>query len=127
MNNPVERLGMLLAMTLDARAATERYMQVMETASTVQDPARPVSLPAHPSDGGSRRGAGGRRLRRTRARPSGPALPILAGVDLRLEPGETMALVGLTGSGKTTLLQLVPGSTTSRRGRSGSTASTSGT
>src|SRR6185436_18394195 len=31
---------------------------------------------------------------------------ILDGVDLVLEPGETMALVGLTGSGKTTLTAL---------------------
>ena len=41
------------------------------------------------------------------AHPNGTS-DILAGIDLVLEPGETMALVGLTGSGKTTLLQLVP-------------------
>ncbi|TFI32841.1 ATP-binding cassette domain-containing protein, partial [Micrococcus endophyticus] len=34
--------------------------------------------------------------------------PLLAGVDLELTPGETMALVGVTGSGKSTLVQLVP-------------------
>jgi len=33
---------------------------------------------------------------------------LVDGVDLVLEPGETMALVGLTGSGKTTLLALAP-------------------
>lgn len=110
-NSPVERLGMLLAMTLDAKAATDRYLQVMDTGSAVRDPAEPAALPvadpagsrvelsgvhfAHPrsaaADGTSRGGA-----------------DILAGIDLVLEPGETMALVGLTGSGKTTLLQLVP-------------------
>ena len=31
---------------------------------------------------------------------------LIDGVDLTLEPGETMALVGLTGSGKTTLTAL---------------------
>jgi ATP-binding cassette subfamily B protein len=105
-NNPVERLGMLLAMTLDARAATERYMQVMDTVPTVQDPARPVPLPA-PSGGGSVVELVGVGF----AHPSatvGSGAAVLDGVDLRLEPGETMALVGLTGSGKTTLLQLVP-------------------
>jgi ATP-binding cassette subfamily B protein len=33
---------------------------------------------------------------------------VLRGVDLEVEPGETLALVGVTGSGKTTLVSLVP-------------------
>lgn len=102
-NNPVERLGMLLAMTLDARAATDRYMQVMDTAPTVQDPARPASLP--PASGA---GSVVELVGVGFAHPGATSPAVLEGVDLRLEPGETMALVGLTGSGKTTLLQLVP-------------------
>jgi ATP-binding cassette subfamily B protein len=34
--------------------------------------------------------------------------PILTGVNLHLEPGETVAFVGTTGAGKSTLLSLVP-------------------
>ena len=36
-------------------------------------------------------------------------LKVLDGLDLHLEPGETVALVGATGSGKTTLLELAAG------------------
>nr|WP_086859300.1 ABC transporter ATP-binding protein [Streptomyces milbemycinicus] len=40
------------------------------------------------------------------APPDAP--PVLAGIDLHIRSGETMALVGATGSGKTTLTALVP-------------------
>ncbi|GEK20781.1 ABC transporter [Cellulomonas xylanilytica] len=110
-NNPVERLGMLLAMTLDAKAATDRYLQVMDTGSTVRDPAQPLALPAA-DPAGSRVELSGVHFAHPRSTTAGGeprgGSDILAGIDLVLEPGETMALVGLTGSGKTTLLQLVP-------------------
>ncbi|MEK4032443.1 ABC transporter ATP-binding protein [Methylocystis sp. IM3] len=45
-------------------------------------------------------------LRKSYPTPQGP-LPVLAGVDLMLRPGETLALMGESGSGKSTLLHLV--------------------
>ncbi len=106
-NAPVERLGQLLAMTLDARAATERYLEVMDTAPTVQDPASPRPLPSAPAAGSTVELRGVRFAHPARGGESHPS-EVLAGIDLVLEPGRTTALVGLTGSGKTTLLQLIP-------------------
>ncbi|MFI1015510.1 ABC transporter ATP-binding protein [Streptomyces sp. NPDC020965] len=56
-------------------------------------------------------GADGLRFDGVRFRfPDAPAdaRPVLDRIDLRIRPGETMALVGGTGSGKTTLTSLVP-------------------
>ncbi|WP_129336783.1 ABC transporter ATP-binding protein [Cellulomonas endophytica] len=100
-NAPVERIGSLLAMTLDAKAATDRFVEVMDTVPAVRDPEHPAPVPP-PGPDGSRVELRGVVVAHATGRP------VLDGVDLVLEPGTTTALVGLTGSGKTTLAQLVP-------------------
>ncbi|MCF6525182.1 ABC transporter ATP-binding protein [Streptomyces sp. JJ36] len=74
------------------------------SAARAADAARTASASAGPAQGGLR--FEGVRFRYADAPPSAP--PALDGVDLRVRPGETMALVGATGSGKTTLTALVP-------------------
>ncbi|MCU1545349.1 MAG: transporter ATP-binding protein [Homoserinimonas sp.] len=97
---PVESIGFLLSMTFDARTAVDRYFEVMDSVNTITDPAEPQIL-EHPE---------GRvvftdvHFRYQDAPNDFPDL--LNGINLALDPGETMALVGLTGSGKSTLTAL---------------------
>ncbi|OJX95711.1 MAG: ABC transporter [Micrococcales bacterium 73-15] len=102
-NRPVEMLGNLLAMTLDARAALDRYLDVIDLPNPLTDPADPARLPAPATPEGSTV-----ELRDVVVQFSPDEAPVLDGVDLVLPPGRTTALVGLTGSGKSTLLALLP-------------------
>jgi len=97
---PLDSLGWLLAETGKAIAATTRYGEVLDTVSAVVDPPcpRPLTRPVR----------GVLRLEAVRFRYPGAVTEVLRGVDLDVESGETVALVGATGSGKTTLTALIP-------------------
>ncbi len=97
---PVESIGFLLSMTFDTRTAADRFFEVMDSVNTITDP-------EHPKTVGEPEGRLVFDDVRFRYQDSPERYPdLLAGVDLELEPGETMALVGLTGSGKSTLTAL---------------------
>ncbi|PPG55480.1 ABC transporter [Rathayibacter sp. AY2B7] len=99
---PVESIGFLLSMTFDTRTAVDRYFEVMDSRNTIIDPEDPETI-LEPR--------GRVRFRDVHFRyQDAPERyrDLLDGVDLEVEPGETMALVGITGSGKTTLTALLP-------------------
>jgi ATP-binding cassette subfamily B protein len=97
---PVESIGFLLSMTFDTRTAADRFFEVMDAPNTITDPEHPKTI-AKPE--------GRLTFRDVHFRyQDSPAQysDLLDGIDLELEPGETMAVVGLTGSGKSTLTSL---------------------
>ncbi len=97
---PIESIGFLLSMTFDTRTAADRFFEVMDEENTITDPAAPLTIAAPEG----RLAFEGVEFRYQDAALTEPAT--LARIDLALEPGETMALVGITGSGKTTLTAL---------------------
>ena len=97
---PIESIGFMLAFALDARTATDRFFDILDSENTIVDPAEPRSLERP-------RGELAFSDVRFRYQDSPERFgDLLDGVDLVLEPGETMALVGLTGCGKTTMTAL---------------------
>lgn len=98
---PLENIGMLLSLTIDASNALDRYYEVLDAPVDIHDEPGAAVLTAGPGE-----------LVfedvHFRFADSGADEPdIINGLNLRVAPGETVALIGLTGSGKSTVTSLV--------------------
>jgi len=94
---PMRTLGVAMGMAQRAIASGNRLFEVIDTEPAIQSPPGAPPLPA---------GDGEIELRGVTLRYDGAA-PALTGVDLRVAPGRTVALVGPSGSGKTSLVALI--------------------
>ncbi|MFI8995327.1 ABC transporter ATP-binding protein [Streptomyces sp. NPDC053542] len=99
---PVRMLAMMLTVGQQARAGVERVFELIDTEPVIEERPDAVELPAdapatvefdHVTFGyGDEQGAH----------------PVLTDFSLRIEPGETVAVVGTSGSGKSTVSLLLP-------------------
>jgi ABC-type multidrug transport system fused ATPase/permease subunit len=94
---PVRMLGIALAMAQRAIASGNRLFEVLDREPRISSPPGAPPLPA---------GAGRVELRGVTLSYDG-VTEALEDVDLEVEPGRTVALVGPTGSGKTSLVALL--------------------
>lgn len=84
----------------EALGAASRVFELLDTKATVAEPARPTPLP---------RPVRGDVAFENVSFSYHPDLPeVISDVDLRIEPGEVVALVGPSGAGKTTIAALLP-------------------
>ena len=97
---PTESIGFLLSMTLDAKTAVQRFFEVIDEPVGIEDPISPKTI---------KEPKGRLEFKDVHFRyPDSPQVQpdLINGVNLVLEPGESVALIGITGCGKTTLTAL---------------------
>jgi ATP-binding cassette subfamily B protein len=104
---PLRMLGMWIGEGQRATASGERIFQVLDEAEDIRDQPGARELPSGP----------GRVRFEDVTFGYDPARPVLEEIDLELEPGRTVALIGHTGAGKTTLASLIPRFYDVQRGR----------
>jgi len=95
---PLRSLGMWIGQAQRATASGERFFEVIDEPEEVADAPGAGELPAGP----------GRVVFAGVEFGYDPTRPVLEGIDLEIEAGSTIALIGASGSGKTTLASLLP-------------------
>ena len=97
--SPMRTLGYMLSAAQRATASGARIFQVLDREPRITSPADAPALPA---------GRGHVSLNAVGLTFDGSRHPALSGIDLEVQAGRTVALVGAMGSGKTALVSLLP-------------------
>ena len=99
LTSPMRTLGVMLGMAQRAVASGARVFEILDRGPELVAPSGAPALPA---------GGGRVELRGVTFGYDDGDEPVLRDIDLDVEAGQTVAVVGATGSGKTTLVLLVP-------------------
>ena len=96
---PMMAIGFVINMTQRSHAAMGRIQELFDAQSSLR-----------PSPNSERNDSfqGEIQIRNLTFRYPGETRPVLEGIDLHIEPGQTVALIGMIGAGKSSLAQLIP-------------------
>jgi ATP-binding cassette subfamily B protein len=96
---PAAQLGMIITQMSQASASSTRIFEILDVENEVVDKPNAISLPEV---------EGRVKFDGVTFRYFNSGDPVLTDVNIDVEPGQTVALLGATGSGKSTIINLLP-------------------